>query len=125
MKQGLQEINELDGVWGSLICNNQGDLIASVPPPGFESSQLENISRHCVQMLSESSVSVQGLEEMVFYFKQKRLLVLDLQQAVMIVFCTPSIDISLLRMTINVVTSRWDGDKKIQKQFRDRFVERQ
>ena len=25
MKEGLREINELVGIWGSLICNNQGD----------------------------------------------------------------------------------------------------
>jgi len=43
--------------------------------------------------------------------------VLDFEQVVLIVFCTPSVDISLLRMTINVITTRWKSDKKIQKRM--------
>jgi len=61
---------------------------------------------------------------MVFYFEQRRLFILDLEKAVLIVFCTPSIDMSLLRMTINVATSSWKEDKGIQKLFDDNFVER-
>jgi predicted regulator of Ras-like GTPase activity (Roadblock/LC7/MglB family) len=113
MKEGLQEINELEGVWGSLICDNQGEIIASAPPPGFEQSGLEEISRLCVETLSDGSEYIPGLGEMVFFYQQKHLFVLDLKKVVMIVFCTPKIDISLLRMSINVVTSRWEGEQKI------------
>ena len=124
MKQGLQEINELEGVWGSLVCNNQGEVIASAPPPGFNKSNLENVTRHCIEMLSSGTEFISGLGEMVFYFEQHRLYILDLEKAVLIVFCTPSIDISLLRMTINVTTSGWKEDKGIKKIFEDNFVER-
>ena len=124
MKQGLQEINELEGVWDSLVCNNQGEVIASAPPPGLNKSNLENISRHCIEMLSSGTEFISGLGEMVFYFEQRRLYILDLEKAVLIVFCTPSIDMSLLRMTINVATSSWKEDKGIQKLFDDNFIER-
>ena len=115
MKQGLQEINELGGVLGCLVCNNQGEVIASAPPPSLNKSILENVSRHCIEMLSSGTEVVPGLGEMVFYFEQRRLYILDQKKAVLIVICTPSTDMSLLRMTINVATSSWNEDKSIQK----------
>jgi predicted regulator of Ras-like GTPase activity (Roadblock/LC7/MglB family) len=124
MKNSLLEINELNGVWGSLLCNNQAEIISSVPPANLNKAALENITRHCVEILSTSSVSGQGFKEIVIHFQQRRIFILDLEQAILIVLCTPSIDISLLRMTINVITSRWQTDSKIQKQFKDNYVER-
>ena len=124
MKKGLQEINELEGVWGNLVCNNNGDVITSAPPSDINKSDLENVSRHCVEMLSAGTEFITELGEMVIYFEQRRLYVLDMEKAVLIIFCTPSIDISLLRMTINVATSSWNEDKKIQKILTNNFVER-
>jgi hypothetical protein len=124
MKQGLQEINELAEVRGSLLCNYQGEIIESASPPVLNQSTLEDISRHSVEMLFSVADSVEGLSEEVFYLQKRRLYVLDLGQAALIVVCTPGIDISLLRLTINVVISRWDEDQGIRKIFKDNFVER-
>jgi hypothetical protein len=66
-----------------------------------------------VETLSDGSEFIPGLGEMIFFYKQTNLFVLDLKKAVMIIYCTPNIDISLLRLTINVVTTRWEGEKKI------------
>ena len=119
MKQGLQEINDLVGVWGSLVCDNQGKMIAGAPPPALNDSILENISQHCVELLSTAGEHLQGLEEMILYYQQRRLFLHDLEDAVLIVMCTPSIDISLLRLTVNVVLTRWESDPKIQKLLKD------
>ena len=124
MIQGLKEINELTGVWGSLLCNNQAKVIASAPPADFNLSALENIARHCVDLMSPGNESFQDLREVVVHFQQRKLFIMDLEQAILIVLCTPSIDISLLRMTINVMIIRWEADSKIQKQLKDNFVER-
>ena len=62
--------------------------------------------------------------EAVIHFQRRKIFILDLEQAILIVLCTPSIDISLLRMTINLITSRWQTDSKIQKQLKANFVER-
>lgn len=124
MNQGLKEINELTGVWGSLLCNNQAGVIASAPPADFNPSALENIARHCVDLMSPGTESFQDLQEVVVHFQQKKLFILDLEQAILIVLCNPSVDISLLRMTINVMITRWEADRKIQKQLKANFVER-
>lgn len=124
MKDGLREINDLVGVWGSLICNNQGEIIQGNTPPGLNKSALENINRNMIGMFTSASESVDGMSEAVLHYSEKLLFVLDLKQAFLVVICTPSIDISLLRMTVNVVLSRWEGDSKVQKVFQNEFVER-
>ncbi len=124
MKAGLQEINETIGVWGSLLCNNQGEIIENLSPPALNKSTLENISRHVVELLSGTAENLAGLKEVVFHFRDRKVLALDLKQAVLIVICTPSVDIPLLRMSVNVVLARWVDDAKVQKQLRAQFVER-
>lgn len=124
MKAGLQEINETIGVWGSLLCNNQGEIIENLSPPALNKPTLENISRHVVELLSGTVDNLAGLEEVVFHFRDRKVLALDLQQAVLIVICTPSVDIPLLRMSVNVVLARWKEDPAVQKQFKAQFVER-
>ena len=124
MIQGLKEINELTGVWGSLLCNNQAKVIASAPPADFNLSALENIARHCVDLTSPGIESFQDLQEVVVHFQQRKLFILDLEGAIIIVLCAPDIDISLLRMTINVMITRWETDSEIQQQLKTNFVER-
>ena len=124
MKDGLIEINELIGVWGSLICNNQGEIIQGNTPPGLNKPAHENINRNLIGMFTSASEPMDGISEVVLHYSEKILYVLDLKQAFLVVICTPSIDISLLRMTVNVVLSQWEDDPKIQKMMQNKFVER-
>lgn len=123
MKTGLQEINELVGIWGSLIINNQGEIILNMSPPGLTVT-LENITNHVVDLLTSAEKSLPGVSEVVLHYAQRKLFVLDLEQVILVVICTPSVDISLLRMTANVVVTNWQTDPKIQKQLKRKFVER-
>ncbi len=124
MKAGLGEINLIPGVWGSLLCTNQGELIENLTPPGLNKSTLENISRHMVELLSGTVDSIPGLGEVVLHYQDRKVFAVDLERAVLIVVCTPSVDISLLRLNINVVLTRWEDDPGVQKRLRERFVER-
>lgn len=124
MKDGLREINELIGTWGSLVCNNQGEIIEGVTPQGLNRSALENINRHVISMFSRADEDLQGISELVIHYSERKLFVLDLEKAFLVVICTPSIDVSLLRMTVNIVRTNWDGDEKVQKQLQRNLVER-
>ncbi len=118
MKNGLLEINELVGVWGSILCTNQGELIESLPPTGFTNQTLEDISRYAIELLSSAEKSITGLREAVIHYSERKVFLIDIEQAILIEFCTPSVDISMLRMTINVITTRWHSDMKIQKKLK-------
>ncbi len=124
MKAGLQEINETVGVWGSMLCTNRGEIIVNISPPALNKPTLENISRHVIELLSTAAGRLEDLEEVVFHYQDRKVLVMDLVQAVLIVICTPSVDIPLLRMSVNVVVSRWKSDPAVQKEIKKSFVER-
>ena len=124
MKDGLREINDLDGTWGSLICNNQGKIIEAIAPPGLNQCSQENINRHVLELFKAAGESVEGISEAVLHYQERKVFVLDLEKVILIVFCTPSADISLLRMTVNLVLAQWEDDSKVEKAFQDNFVER-
>ena len=124
MKDGLKEINELVGVWGSFIANNRGDVILSVAPPALKKPVLENISRQIIELLVSAGDQIDGISEMVFHYSQKKLFLIDLEKAILVVVCTASVDISLLRMTINVIRTGWDSDKSVQKVLEGNYLER-
>ena len=124
MNQGLKEINDLEGVWGSFICNNQAKILASALPSSLNKSNAENIARHVLGVISTGGDTIQELQEVVIYFQQRRLFILDLQQAILVVICDPSVDISLLRMTVNILTTSWESDANVQKQLIMNYEER-
>jgi len=124
MKNGLKEINETVGVWGSLLCDNQGAIIADQTPPALNKATLENISRHVLETFTTVGAELAGMSEVVLHYHQRKLFVMDMQQALLIVVCTPSVDIPLLRMSANVVLANWQTDPKIKKQLEKAFVER-
>jgi predicted regulator of Ras-like GTPase activity (Roadblock/LC7/MglB family) len=124
MKAGLQEINGTAGVWGSLLCNNQGEVIENLSPPALNKSTLENISRHVVELIARVGNSLSGLNEIVLHYQERKVFAVDLEQALLVVICTPSVDIPLLRMSVNVVLTNWNSDSKVQKQLEKHFVER-
>ena len=124
MKAGLREISELNGVWGCFVSDNRGDLIMNLTPPDLKKPILENISRQILELMVAAGDHIKELSEIVFHYSQKKLFVIDLEKAILVVVCTPSVDISLLRMTINVTRSAWEDDPKVQSQLQKQYQER-
>jgi hypothetical protein len=86
---------------------------------------LENISSQVIEVLASSADHIERLSEVVFHYAQKKLFVVDLEKAILAVVCTPSVDVSLLRMTINVVRTNWEDDTKVQTSLKKNYLERQ
>ena len=124
MKSGLQEINQLVGIWGSLIIDNQGGMILNISPPGLSEETLMNISNQVIDLLNSSKNSLAGVNEALLHYANRKIFIHDLDQVILVVICTPSVDISLLRMTTNVVVTNWRSDPKIQKKLNKSFIER-
>jgi predicted regulator of Ras-like GTPase activity (Roadblock/LC7/MglB family) len=124
MKNGLKEINKTVGVWGSLLCDNQGRIIEEVTPPALNKPRMENISRHILETINTMGEELTRMEEVVLHYKQRKLFAVDIQQALLIVVCTPSVDIPLLRMSVNVIVTGWQNDPKVKKELAKAFIER-
>ena len=125
MRDGLREINDLNGVWGSFLSNNRGEIILRATPPDLKEPVLENISNQVLEVLSSSADQIKELSEVVFHYAEKKLFIVDLERAILGVVCTSSVDVSMLRMTVNVVRTNWEDDAKVQASLKKNFLERQ
>jgi len=117
MEQGLQEINSIQGVQGSLVCDNQGTIFASGPPEGMEEQHLEKICRHCLDALTAVEIVQGPVEELDLKFQEYRLLVRDYQTYLLLILCRPQVNPSLVRLSVNVVTAQWKDDQAIQRRI--------
>lgn len=124
MKNGLNEINKSVGVWGSFLANNRGEVLLRAAPPQLKGSDLENIAQQVLELVNTPNDQLGEISEVVFHYSQRVILFVDLGKAILTVVCTPSVDLPLLRMTVNVVRNDWSEDDKVQRYLDKNFVER-
>lgn len=124
MQAGLQQIKQVKNVYGCFLADNHGEVIAVDPPLELTGRELDLISLHVIQVLLGLETWGDAAEELDFIYQGSRLVVRDLGHSALIVICDSGLDISLLRMTVNVVTSRWEQDEKIRKELESHAVSR-
>lgn len=112
MDQTLAEISKLDHVRGVLVGDPSGKVFARV------GDDLEDIRFSLVagQMgLLFASLFAVGrvVEEMDICYETVRLVARALHGTTLIVLCDPSVDIAMLRLTLNVVLARIKNDASI------------
>jgi predicted regulator of Ras-like GTPase activity (Roadblock/LC7/MglB family) len=112
MDKVLAEINALDGVQGSFICDNHGDVITNAVPVNLNIATLRGISRQVTQAIAARIQN--GIHEIDLTYESFRVLIRDLNQAALVVLCKPDVDIALLRLTLNVNFSKADIETKLR-----------
>ena len=125
MDKGLADINAVAGVRGCITCDNRGGVIASVTPTGLDLATLNNIGRQVTLILAALETAGQAMSELDFTYDGARLVARDLGNAVLVVLCEPQVEISMLRLTLNVVTARWKKDSSVQERLAGRAGERE
>lgn len=111
MDKVLAEINALDGVQGSFICDNHGNVIINAVPAHLNIASLRGVSRQVTQTIAARIQN--GIHEIDLTYEGLRVLIRDLNQAALVVMCKPDIDIALLRMTLNVNFAKSDIETKL------------
>ncbi|TKJ31275.1 MAG: hypothetical protein CEE40_01855 [Chloroflexi bacterium B3_Chlor] len=124
MEASLAEINGVPGVRGSFICDSRGEMIVSAVATGLDAA-LDGVGREVTQTMAALEMIGEAKSELDFAYSRTRVVVHDLEKAVLIVLCEPKVDISLLRLTLNVVTTRLKGYRDIQAQLDAREVEKE
>jgi predicted regulator of Ras-like GTPase activity (Roadblock/LC7/MglB family) len=112
MDKVLAEINALDGVVGSFICDNHGNVIINTVPVNLNIAALRGISRQITQAIAARMQNI--IHEIDLTYEGFRVLIRDLHQAALVVLCKPDIDIALLRLTLNVNFSKSDIETKLR-----------
>lgn len=124
MQEGLQEILDLSGVKTCVVVDNHGSTIHRMGSMRFNEEQLEEIGALMIRSLATLESSGARSDELEFFFDQYQILARDLDQAVLYAICQPSVNISLLRMTTNVVLNQWKEDPDVKKTLKKHTVRR-
>ncbi len=111
MEQVLTEINALEGVLGSFICDNHGNVIVNAVPANLNIAVLRGISRQVTQAIAARIQN--GIHEIDLTYEGIRVLIRDLDQAALVVICKSDVDIAMLRLTLNVNLSGPDFETRL------------
>ena len=111
MELVLAEINAVDDVLGSFICDNHGNVIVNAVPANLNIAALRGISRQVTQAISARIQH--SIQEIDLTYSGFRVLIRDLNQTVLVILCESDIDIALLRMTLNVNFAKTDIETKL------------
>ena len=124
MEEGLREILAVSEVEGCLLFDNQGQLLRREGAISHGQNEWDQAGELLVQTLATLESGYKEFRDLDIYFKDKRLVLRDLEKAVLVVICDPELDVALLRLTMNVVINRWKENSKVQRYFNDHHTQR-
>lgn len=124
MEAGLKEIKALPNVFGCFLTSNRGRTIAADPPLELTEEELESIGAAVIQVLLGLETWGSPAGELDFNYQRSRVVVRDLDQAALVMICSPEVDPAMLRLTVNVVTRRWQDESRVQDQLQEFSDER-
>ncbi len=113
MKEKLKEINSIKGVWGYFVCDNTGKILEREMPVVFM-KHLALMGKEVTQVVGLLESLKRSPENLDLLFEDGRVMIRDLRNCTLVIFCDPNVDIPMLRLKINVVISEITGDSKIQ-----------
>lgn len=125
MENGLNEIKSVQGVQGCFVADNKGQIYAKASVSGLDDRKLQEISRLCLEALVSVDQVEDQISELDFSTSESTVLVRDHQSYLLVILCNPDVNTSLVRLSINVVTSQWSEDKKIQRRIENHHQARE
>ena len=125
MQTGLEKIKTLAGVNACFICDNRGEVIAGVASGGLDTAALTRIGREATLIMAAGKTAGEAMSEMDATYEGARVVVRALPHAVLVALCDPRIDIAMLRLALDVETTRLKGDGGIKRQLEARAVGRE
>ncbi len=113
MKEKLEEINSIKGVWGYVLCDNTGEILEKEMPIVFM-KHLAMMGKEVTQVVGLLETMSKSSQNLDLLFEDGRVMIRSLKNFTLAVFCDPNVDIPMLRLKTNVVVSEITGDPKIQ-----------
>jgi hypothetical protein len=110
----LNDISNIDGVEGVLVCSNTGKIIDKISKV-LDDEKLESIALYLLRIISANNLKSQSVSDMEIYWENFHIIVKNSSQFLLVSFCTSSGAQSLLRITQNVVLAHLLEDKKFMK----------
>lgn len=107
MESILQSINEVVGVKGSFVCDEEGELVAHVLPSAVDETRLLPAARTLFQTLEGvQKARRRKVTEFDLVYRQGRMVVKNLRPGCLCILCVRSMNVPLLNLTANVAARK-------------------
>ena len=106
MEAVLQQINGVPGVIGSLICTENGELAAHSFPPLFDEAILQSAADAAAESSAGLSSATGGTGMIDLRYDEGRILVKPIKRSFLLLFCTKTLNMQLLVMSLNVAAQK-------------------
>jgi predicted regulator of Ras-like GTPase activity (Roadblock/LC7/MglB family) len=107
MENILKDVNAVVGVMGSLVCDDNGQVLARSLPDVFDEASLSPVGRTMAQTLAGLRLArrrkVNGMD---LVYGEGRLVVKNLRGGHLCILCMPTINVPLLNLTANVAAKK-------------------
>ncbi len=103
MQVVLEKINALPNVVGSMVCNDEGRLLASLFPPVFDSQDIVKASGALSDCALGLHDALGGIKNFDFRYGDSRILVRAFPKAFLLMLCAKTVNLQLLSISLNVV----------------------
>ena len=120
MQKGLARLAGVTGVGGSFVCDHGGEVLESSNPAPLATATMQMIGRQIAQTHAALESADYAVHHIEFVYDCWRLLARDLGNAQLFILCEPGADMSLVRLTADVVATGWHADKGVQKRLAGR-----
>ncbi len=105
MKDILQHINSVDGVMGSALCSDRGEVLAHVFPPLFDEASL-TAAASMVMEFSYGLQMTQSLDVFDFRYADGRVIVKAFPESFLILLCAANVNFHVLSITLNLAIKK-------------------
>jgi hypothetical protein len=113
----LKEITDVAGVDGVVVVSDNGFIVEKLGET-LDKGNLEQICKRIVRIISVHKSDEKSVKEIELIWLNYRIFVMSTQTFSVIIFCSATKALSLLRITVNVVIGHLLEDKKSMKQIK-------
>jgi len=106
MEEVLKQINTVSGTIGSMVCDEQGQLLAHVFPPLFDKSMLSSAVAALSENLSGLDDMTGGVKLTDFRYQNGRIIVKPIDGGCLVLLCETTINLQLLTISLNVAIKK-------------------
>lgn len=109
MEVVLEQINKIQGVTGSLLCDQDGKLLCRALPPAYDNKKLQEAADLIADSLIGINEATGGVSLLDLRFSNNRIIVKPLQGGYLLLVCEQKLNLQLFNMSLTV------AQKKLEK----------
>jgi predicted regulator of Ras-like GTPase activity (Roadblock/LC7/MglB family) len=121
----FREITSIAGVRGCFICDNSGRVIAHSFGDDRSMIRLGEVGREAILTAAVFGMIGEAVGESDFTFAGGRLILRDLDRSLLVLLCEPRVEISMLRLTLNVAAAQLRDDGELRNRLKGSPADRE